>query len=256
MNKPYHIARGDCLSLLRGLPDSSVDLVINDPPYGITDNQWDTLIPFDEYWRELNRVCREKAAVLIFASGKFTFKLAGSNFKNYRYKFVWQKNAFGNFLNANRMPLRAYEEICVFYRAQPTYHPIKSYGHIPYGERLSRAPSPSYSKYKQSLINNTDGSRFPTDVLKFPVVPNGNGKKVHPTQKPVQLLEHLIKMYSDEGETVLDPTMGSGSCGVAALNINRCFIGFELQEDYFTTAEQRIAYAAANPKLAGLDLSA
>lgn len=231
----------DCLSALKTLPDNSVDMALCDLPFGITDCEWDVALPLDKLWDELHRVCKKNAAVVMFASNKFTYKLVYSNFKEYRYKYIWVKNCASGFLNANKMPLRKFEEICVFYRMLPTFNQIKSITNVPY-TKTCRKYSKCYSAKGRSMTtSSSDGSRCPTDVLCFSIVHNGSGGgRIHPTEKPVDLLEYLIKTYTNTGDIVLDPTMGVGSTGVAAVNTGRDFIGIELDPTYFASAKTRI----------------
>lgn len=236
---PHYLKQGNCLELLKELPDNSIDLCLNDPPFGITDAKWDVQLPFEQYWTELQRVCKPNAAIIMFAAGKFTHLLAMSNFKNYRYSLVWQKNCPVGFLNSHRMPLRIHEDILVFYKKLPTYNPVKSYGHTTYVKN-HRGYTEVYDKYSTNKSICSDGSRFPTSVLKFNCVHN-SGVRYHPTEKPVPLLEYLIKTYSNEGDIVLDPTMGSGSCAVAAMNLKRRFIGYEIDNKYYQVTRARIA---------------
>lgn len=231
----------DCLSSLKNIPDCSVDMALCDLPFGVTVCPWDKALPLDQLWAELHRVCKENAAVVMFASNKFTYELVNSNFKEYRYKYIWVKNHASGFLNANRMPLRAFEEICVFYRKLPTFNPIMKLGCRPISRTRSKSQGHCYQQH-QKITYSSDGRRYPLDVLHFDVVLNGNSKriKLHPSEKPVDLLEYLIKTYTNPGEVVLDPTMGVGSTGVAAVNTGRDFIGIELDPTFFATAKQRI----------------
>lgn len=233
---------GDCIELMSQIPDGSVDMVLCDPPYGITRNEWDTPLPWDKFWAETYRVCKYNAAILMFSLSNFSFDLIATNRKDWRYKLIWVKNSPTGFLNANRMPLRGFEEINVFYRRLPTYNPVKSFGHKPYYVKANGL-SPTYDGFGLISSINEDGSRYPTDVIEFPVQPNR--MKVHPTEKPVGLLEYLIKTYTNEGETVLDPTMGVGSTGEAALNLGRKFIGLEKNPDFFEVACGRISPGVA-----------
>ena len=262
------IRKGDCLELLKTLPDGSVDMVLTDPPYGNTSQSWDKHLDWSLVWPELRRVCKVNAAKLFFAVNGFTIDLCASNRKEYRSRSVWKKALITNVYNANRMPLRQYEEICVFYQKQPTYNPQMSTGPA-YNQkpRISRqsiwgATNPKWAsgvtvqeceKMGISLEGNEQyphlcikprreniTSRYPTDVLTFKGVHNFCKARLHPNQKPVDLLEYLIKTYTNEGETVLDFTMGSGSTGVAAYQCGRHFIGFESDDATFTLASNRL----------------
>jgi len=232
--------QGDCLELMRNIPDGSVDMVLCDLPYGVTRNKWDEAIPFDSLWKQYNRVCKPNAAICLFGQMPFTAALVMSNPKMFRYEWIWQKSMCAGFLNAHKMPLKVHEVISVFYKKLPTYNPQMRTGFKPYVKDGSSRCTSNYGKYASNIKSVSNGERFPVDVIKFA---NGNHGSVHPTQKPVPLLEYLIKTYTDEGETVLDNTMGSGSTGVACVNTNRNFIGIELDETYFEIAEQRIKQA-------------
>lgn len=226
------LLKGNCLELMKNLPDESIDMILADPPYGTTRNKWDSVIPLDKMWEQFRRVAKKNAAICIFSQMPFTAELVNSNRKDFRYEWIWQKPQGTGFLNANRMPMKAHENICVFYRAMPTYIPQYTWG----GGIVKNhhAPSNNYGNY-HSVVTVSDGRRFPTDVLRYNMA-----RGSHPTQKPTDLLEYLIKTYTKEGETVLDPCMGSGSTGVACVNTGRDFIGMELNQGYFETASKRI----------------
>jgi site-specific DNA-methyltransferase (adenine-specific) len=240
------IMQGDCLERMKEIPDGSVDAIICDPPYQKTQNKWDSIIPFDLMWEQLNRVIKPNGAIVLFGQNSFSFKLGLSNEKMFRYTLVWEKTNGGGFLNANRMPLQAHEDILVFYKKLPTYNPQFEAGK-PYTKKPStNSYGGNYGKHNKIGTVN-EGVRFPRSVIKFS---NSNYGSLHPTQKPVALMEYLIKTYTNEGDTVLDFTMGSGSTGVACKNLNRNFIGIEKDPQYFETASERIskALAEANAK--------
>lgn len=234
--------KGDCLELMKSISDESIDLVLADLPYGMTDNKWDSVIPLKVLFAQYQRVIKDHGAVLLFGMGKFGVQLIMSAPKNmpYRYDWVWQKTRPVGFLWSHHMPLRSHENIYVFYKHLPTYRPQMRMGFKPYEHRSKNTQSTNYHNPSGNYVprSSTDGSRFPIDVIKFS---NGNNNSVHPTQKPVDLLQYLIKTYTDEGMTVLDNTMGSGSTGVAAVSLNRNFIGMEIDEGYFKIAKERIA---------------
>ena len=234
----------DCLKILPTLPDHSIDMVLADLPYGTTRNRWDSLLPFDELWKQYKRLLKIGGVVALFGDEPFSSKLRLSNPKWYRYDWYWTKNNATGFLNANRMPLKRVETISIFYPKLPLYNPQKEIGYKPYTS-MTGSKTKNYGKFK-SIKTVNDGSRYPTNVLTF----NKVSKTIHPTQKPVDLLEYLIKTYTNEGMTVLDNVMGSGSTGVACKNLNRNFIGMELDEDYFKIAKERIEKADRS-KLAG-----
>lgn len=234
------LLQGDCLKLLPTIPDNSIDMVLCDLPYGgMTANKWDIAIPFQPLFEQYERIIKDHGAVLLFGMGKFGASLIMNAPKKmpYRYDWVWQKTLPVGFLWSHHMPLRAHENIYVFYKHLPTYHPQMRQGFTPYKGHHS-TPGKNYCKPSGKYVPIVSkGDRFPTDVIKFS---NANHNLSHPTQKPVKLLEYLIKTYTDEGMTVLDNTMGSGSTGVAAKQLNRNFIGMELDEKYFEIAKKRI----------------
>ena len=231
---------GDCLELMKSIPNGSIDAIITDPPYGTTACKWDSVIDFDLMWEQLNRIIKPNGAIVLFGSEPFSSALRMSNIKNYRYDLIWNKIRAAGFLNANRMPLKQHENISLFYKKLPTYNPQK-YIDKPYdktkynGKDMKENVLGSY--ISKSSKNN--GERFPKSILKFSQNWSRQ-QQIHPTQKPVPLMEYLIKTYTNELETILDFTMGSGSTGVAAKNLNRKFIGIEQDENYFNIATERI----------------
>ena len=227
--------QGDCLERMKEIPDGSVDMVLTDPPYGITACKWDSVIPFEPMWEQLKRVTKKNGAIVMTASQPFTSALVMSNVKMFKYDWTWRKPKGTGHLNAKKMPMRDKEDVLVFYSAPCTYNPQFSEG-SPYKSKAGTSMTESYGDYKKFGYDN-NGKRYPKQVIDFPVVERGT---VHPTQKPVALMEYLIKTYTNEGETVLDFTMGSGTTGVAAKNLNRSFIGIELDETYFNIAKDRI----------------
>ena len=228
------LLKGDCLELMKTIPDKSIDLVLTDPPYGTTACKWDSVIPFEPMWAEIKRIAKVPAAIVFTSAQPFSAALVMSNPKMFRYDLVWNKTQPTGFYNANRMPLRSHEDILVFYKSLPTYNPIKTAGK-PY--TCKRGSSSDVYQGKDLTVTVSDGKRYPLSVHTF----IKDKDKSHPTQKPVALLEYLIKTYTNEGDTVLDFTMGSGSTGVAAKNLNRNFIGIEQDDKYFEIAEKRIA---------------
>ena len=232
------IKQGDCLELMKEIPDGAVDAIICDPPYGITNCAFDVRLPFEPMWEQFKRVTKKNAAICLFSQMPFGAELIMSNRKMFRYEWIWEKSLGVGFLNAKKMPLRAHENILIFYQALPTYNPQFTKGK-PYGFRERKSYSDNYSKQKYTSINN-DGKRYPRDILLYQLP-----RDEHPQQKPVALLEYLIKTYTNEGEVVLDATMGSGSTGVACVNTGRKFIGFEKEQNFFEIAEKRIDEAAS-----------
>jgi len=228
---------GDCLDILPTLESNSVDLVLVDLPYGTTACKWDSIIPLDKLWEQYNRVCKNDGAMVFTAAQPFTTILASSNLENFRYEWIWEKPQGTNPMNAKVMPLKSHENILVFYRKKPVYNPQMWYS-TPYSGFSSDTSKIGevYGKAQSKHRDNPDGSRYPKTVLKFK-----QEKGLHPTQKPVELMEYLIKTYTNEGDTVLDNTMGSGTTGVACVRSNRNFIGIESDEDYYKIAEDRVS---------------
>lgn len=230
----------DCLVGMKRIESNSVDMILTDLPFGITDAPFDKRVPFSPMWEQFLRVIKANAAILLFSQMPFGSDLIQSQRKLFRYEWIWEKSLACGFLNAKKMPLRCHENILVFYRKLPTYNPQFTKGE-PY-TRISDRKSANYSngkRFKQPDVINRE-FRYPVDYQSF-----RHEKKHHPTQKPTALLEYLIKTYTNEGEVVLDATMGSGSTGVAAINTGRKFIGFELEQKFFDIAERRIAEAVA-----------
>ncbi|MCM1260603.1 MAG: site-specific DNA-methyltransferase [Staphylococcus sp.] len=237
---------GDCLKVMDELINNGVkvDAVITDPPYGTTKNKWDSVIPFDKMWKCLLKLSNDKTPIILFGNQPFTSLLVVSNLKMFRYSLVWVKNKFSDFLNAKRKPMKTNEEILLFYKKQPIYNPQYSYS-TPYKRWNTQDAvdkQTNYGKHKKN-VSESNGKRLPTTVLNF----NRVERPIHPTQKPVELLEYLIKTYTNEGDTILDFTMGSGTTGVACKNLNRNFIGIELDKKYFEIAKERLK--EANPDI-------
>ena len=230
----------DCLNGMTTINTRSIDMILCDLPYGQTArNKWDVVIPFDRLWKQYERIIKPNGAVVLFANGMFTADLMCSNRKMWRYNIVWAKTTPTGFLNANRMPLRKHEDICVFYKSPPTYNPQKSTGHTPvHSYTKHTSDGTNYGETNLGVSGGGSTERFPTSILTFAT--DKQKSAIHPTQKPVALLEYLIKTYTNEGETVLDNCMGSGSAAIAAINTNRNFIGFELDGTYYSIAKERI----------------
>jgi len=214
-------------------------MLLVDLPYGTTACKWDSIIPLDKLWEQYNRICKKDAAMVFTAVQPFTTILAASNLENFRYEWIWEKPQGTNPMNAKVMPLKSHENVLVFYRKKSIYNPQMWYS-TPYSGFSSDTSKIGeiYGSIKSKHRNNPEGSRYPKTVLKFK-----QEKGFHPTQKPVALMEYLIKTYSNEGETVLDNCMGSGTTGVACVNTNRNFIGIEMDENYYKIAEDRIKNA-------------
>lgn len=240
-----NLYKGDCLEIMKSIPDGSIDAIITDPPYGTTACKWDSVIPFDLMWEQLNRIIKPNGAIVLFGSQPFTSALIMSNHKMFKYEWIWEKTMPSGMAQSSYMPMKYHENILVFYKSKPTFNKIMA-------ERSEsgkvRAKTPIYGNSDKSNhvnMGKQDAKQYdinfvnPKSVLKFNSVANSYGK-LHPTQKPVALMENLINTYTNENETVLDFTMGSGSTGVACVNTNRNFIGIEQDEKYFKIAEQRI----------------
>ena len=220
-----------------------VDLILTDLPYGTTQCKWDSIIPFEPMWERINQLSKERTPSVLFGTEPFSSHLRLSNLKNYRYDWIWNKLKGTNFLNANRTPLPSHEVISVFYKKLPCYNPQKRYVGIKSKGRVKGGLShKTYGKVKVHTTWYDDGYRFPLSVINCDKSKTEarNGNNIHSTQKPVALLEYLIKTYTNEGDLVLDFTMGSGSTGVACRNTNRDFIGIELDNQYFKIAKDRI----------------
>ena len=236
------LLHGDCLELMKDIPNKSVDMILCDLPYGMTANKWDKVIPFKPLWKQYKRVIKDNGAIVLTASQPFTSMLVMSNLKWFKYEWIWDKKAASGHLNAKRMPLKRHESILVFYKRPPVYNPQFTKGE-PYDNGLTFSESENWGKQVAVINKNESGRRYPTSLI---VKSNANQRiKVHPTQKPVELFEYLIKTYTNEGETVLDNCIGSGTTGVACINTGRNFIGIELDEGYFDIAQERIQAAQA-----------
>lgn len=230
----------DCIECMKRCPDASIDMVLCDLPYGMTQNQWDSYIPLDALWEQYKRVVKPNGAIVLTAQGLFTAKLIMSQPKMYRYSWVWEKSKPTNFLNAKKQPLRKHEDICVFYRKQPTYNPQMTKGE-PYDKGIRKDQlSGSYGDFLPVHVSS-DGDRYPTDVIYFKTA-ESEGDVVHPTQKPVELGRYLIRTYTNPGDIVLDNTFGSGSFLVAALKEGRNFVGIEKNENVALFKKEDIDY--------------
>jgi len=227
---------------MKDIPDGSVDMILCDLPYGMTAPKWGENIDMDELWKAYNRIIKNDRVVLLFASQPFTTKLISSNEKEFKYCWYWIKNQGTIFFHAKRMPIRKVEEICVFKNGR--YYPQITTGHIPTNSAKGCSNGMAYHGENKRDYEGGKTTRYPTNILEFKCVDNYS--RVHSSQKPVKLLEYLIKTYTNKGDTVLDNCMGSGSTGVACANTGRKFIGFELDEKYFNIAKERITEAEAN----------
>ena len=241
-NERYKLYQGDCLEVMDGLISLGVkfDAIITDPPYGTTACKWDSVIPFDKMWERVNKLIKDDGTILFFASQPFCSKLIHSNINMFRHEWIWKKDKSGNFMNCKFEPMKIHEHIVVFGKRKGTYNPIMELRE----EKNKRKNKPrinsnniiSTKHFETKESRGNSDYKYPTSIKQFNSVRRG----LHPTQKPVDLLEYLIKTYTNEGDLVLDFTMGSGSTGVAALNTNRRFVGIELDEDYFNIAVERL----------------
>lgn len=236
---------GNCLDVMKTFPDNEIDLILVDLPYSLTALEWDSIIPLEPLWEQYNRISKENAAMVFTASQPFTTILISSNLKNFRYEWIWEKPQGTNPMSAKIMPLKSHENILVFYRKTPTYNP-QMWRSNPYSgfKSSTKTIGEAYGNLKSQHRDNPDGSRYPKTVLQFK-----QEKGFHPTQKPVPLMEYLIKTYSNEGDVVLDNTMGSGTTGVAAIQCDRKFIGIESEKDYYDIAVKRIRLAEKEKKM-------
>jgi len=242
LNVPL-LMQGDCLERMKEIPDGSVDMILTDPPYGTTACKWDSIIPLEPMWEQLKRIIKPNGAIVMTASQPFTTTLIASNMKMFKYCWVWEKSKATGHLNAKKRPMVKHEDIVVFYVKQATYNPQglikKDVQTISKGNRGCKGVGSSgdcYGKATKDAIQTH--TNYPLSITRHKVDMKA---EFHPTQKPVALMEYLIKTYTNESETVLDFTMGSGSTGVACKNLNRKFIGIELDEEYFKIAQDRIS---------------
>jgi len=233
--KPW-LMQGDCLDRMKEIESGSVDMILTDPPYATTACKWDSIIPLEPMWEQLKRIIKPNGAIVMTASQPFTSVLVSSNLKGFKYCWIWEKERPSNPMLAKKQCLKYHEDVVVFYNSLPTYNPIMTEGKNNHGTKEGK----HFNKITQSNSNykaNTSNKKYPKSIIKFA---SERGKTVHPTQKPLALMEYLLRTYTNENETVLDFTMGSGTTGVAAKNLNRRFIGIELDEDYFNIAQGRI----------------
>lgn len=236
------LKQGDCLEIMKDIPNESINLILCDLPYTTknrktTWNEWDKPIDIIKLWGQYNRIVKSDGVIVLFSNDLIGAELILSNKNLYKYKWIWEKESGTGFLNAKRMPLRNTEDILIFYKKQPTYNPQMRDGKPYKIKKGSR--SNNYCNSDKIVTTENLGNRYPITILKF----NRDKEKLHPTQKPINLLEYLIKTYTNENDTVLDNCMGSGSTGVACVNTNRNFIGIELDENYFNIAKERIENA-------------
>lgn len=240
LNKIYN---QDCLEGMKYIDDKSIDMILCDLPYGTTKCKWDTIIPFDKLWEQYNRIIKDNGAIILFGTEPFSSNLRISNIKYFRYDWIWEKDRHANFLFANKQPLKKHENICVFYKKQPTYNPQMTKGKP--NHKMFSKDDEIKTQYKELMNqevdltqNKQDGLKYPSTVQFFKCL--SRGVNIHPTQKPLDLCEYLIKTYTNEGDLVLDNCMGSGTTAIACINTNRKYIGFEKEEKYWQLANERI----------------
>lgn len=236
------ITQGDCLEVMREIPDKSVDMILCDLPYGTTACKWDIIIPFESLWEQYERIIKDNGAIVLTAKNPFTARVISSNLRLFKYEIIWEKTIPTNFMNAKKQPMFKHENILVFYKKQPVYNPQMQQGK-PYTDKRNnerKTYMPNGVKTKKVEVKN-EGTRYPSTVVK---ISNGNNSKTsHPTQKPVDLFEYLIQTYTNENEVILDNCVGSGTTAVAAINTGRQFIGIERETEYVEIANKRIAEA-------------
>jgi DNA modification methylase len=231
---------GDCLKVMKKIPNKSIDMILCDLPYGTTQNKWDSVIPLDKLWKQYERIIKDDGAIILTSQGVFTAKLILSNEKLFKYKIVWEKSKSTNFLNAKKQPLRKHEDICVFYKKQPIYNPQMRKGD-PYNKGFRKDQlTGSYGDFKPVEVKS-DGGRYPVDIVYFKTA-ESEGSVYHPTQKPVALGQYLIKTFSNRGDVILDNTCGSGSFLVSAVLEGRKFIGIEKNDDVHLFKNKKIDY--------------
>lgn len=234
MESEIKLLQGDCLEFMKDIPDGSVDLVLTDPPYGTTACKWDSVIPFEPMWEQLNRIIKPNGAICLFGSEPFSSALRMSNIKNFKYDWIWEKEQGANFMLCKYQPYKVHEIVSVFSKAKHNYFPQMTKGK---SYISGKGTSGEITGNRRKVQTKNEGKRYPRSIQRFNTEKH---KSTHPTQKPIALLEYLINTYTNEGETVLDFTMGSGSTGVACVNTKRNFIGIELDENYFNIAKERI----------------
>lgn len=239
LNKIHNV---DCLGEkgIPIIPDKSVDMIFTDLPFGTTNCAWDSVLPFGPLWKEYERVIKENGAIVLFAQSPFDKVLASSNIDLYKYEWIWEKNKATGHLNAEKMPMKAHENLLVFYKKLPMYNPQMTQGHKPMNYAKNNHNSDVYGEGKDTVNRVGSTDRFPRSVLYFPVINNDDPEKFHPTQKPVELCEYMIKTYTNPGQIVLDNCMGSASTAVAAINTDRFYIGFEKEKQYYEKSLNRI----------------
>lgn len=243
--EPGTLVHGDCLEAMQYIPDASIDMILCDLPYGVTAAQkWDVIIPFLPLWECYARIIKPGGVIVLFGTGLFSAKLMLSAPKclPYRYSLIWRKNKVTGFLNANKMPMRRHEDILVFYGAKPTYNPQKTIGHKPVNSNTKHpSDAATYGRLTETVRGGGSTERYPCSVLDFDVVNNDSPDRIHPSQKPVALMEYLVKTFSNASEIVLNNCMGSASTCIACINTGRQFIGIEKDAKNYALAIKRVS---------------
>ena len=234
----YELYHGDCLKIMKDIPDGSIDMVLCDLPYGITQCEWDSMIQLDVLWAQYERITKPTTPIALFGIEPFSSKLRLSKIDWYKYDWIWDKVKGTGFLNAKKQPMRCHEIVSMFYRKQCLYNPIKTTGHAKKVSHRSQHLQTDVYGYMRNDYTYNSTERYPRSIQVFST--DTQNSSLHPTQKPVALCEYLIKTYTNPGDTILDNCMGSGTTGVAAINTGRNFIGIELNEKYFGIAKERI----------------
>jgi len=232
------LVNGDCLEVMKEIENKSVDLILCDLPYGTTQNKWDSIINLKLLWKQYERIIKDNGIITLTAQTPFDKVLGASNINLLKYEWIWEKSKATGYLNSKKMPLKSHENILVFYNKPPIYNPQMTKGK-PYNKGKAHRPTDNYGKQKSILVKNDSGLRYPRTNIYFKTA-ESEGKSLHPTQKPIALMEYLIKTYTNKEMVVLDNCMGSGTTGVACLNTERKFIGIELNREYFEIATKRI----------------
>lgn len=247
----HTLLHGDCLTEMINIEKQSIDLILSDLPFGTTNCAWDIVINLEELWKQYTRIIKENGAIVLFAQTPFDKILGASNISQLRYEWIWEKTTSTGHLNAKKMPMKAHENILVFYNKLPIYHPQMTTGHKPVNSYTKHQEDGDiYGKTQVGISGGGSTERYPRSVLLFPT--DKQKSCLHPTQKPVSLLEYIILTYTNKGDTVFDSCMGSGSTGVAAANQYREFIGIEMNDKYFNIAEKRIIQAYKKSDLLGM----
>jgi len=240
------VHQGDCLQLMKQIDDKSINLILCDLPYGVTArNKWDVIIPFEKMWEQYKRIIKEDGAIILTATQPFASMLVMSNIKMFKYDLIWDKKAVTGFLNAKKMPLRRHESILVFYKNLPVYNPIKTKGKLIMKCTKAKQTS-NYNDASNRPLPYMSDEYYPTSILE---IGNSRVKNGHPTQKPIELFEYIIKTYSKEGDVILDNCIGSGTTALACIRTKRNFIGIELSEEYCKLSEERIQKELSQVKL-------